>query len=153
MLWPWFRCEPKICRACSPNHCTALPKSFLWPVEALYNMATAYLSSLIPSLTISLPDLTGLCGASRPFSLIFSRTPHHGSYILLLSPHLIHPYYLKLRLMEVMETGQEGKYNQLTLAPGTVWWTPLQITRLKAGGTMTPLSRFLRILIGCIIKE
>ena len=96
MLWPWFRCEPKICRACSPNHYTALPKSFLWPVEALYNMATAYLSSLIPSLTISLPDLTGLCGASRPFSLIFSRTPHHGSYILLLSPHLIHPSRIHL---------------------------------------------------------
>lgn len=83
-------------RSCSLNHCTTLPKSFLWPVEALYNMATAYLSSLIPSLTISLPELTGLCGASRPFSLIFSRTPRHGSYILLLSPHLIHPSRIHL---------------------------------------------------------
>lgn len=80
-------------RSCSSNHCTTLPKSFLWFVEALCNMATAYLSGLIPSLTISLPELTGLCDASRTFSLIFSRTPHHGSYILLFSPHLdfIHP--------------------------------------------------------------
>ena len=85
-------------KSCSPNHCTTLPKSFLWLVEALYNMATAYLSSLIPSLTISLPELTGLCDASRPFSLIFSRTPPHGSYILLLSPHLDFIYPSRIHL-------------------------------------------------------